>query len=332
VGQDGDDIIALPNPPPPRPAARGQAIDAALRKFDGIEETPARQRPSQPWWATMHRRPAGAFAAVAIVALIALPVLQTSLRDQAPVPAREEAAAPDIAQPNQDAAAPPEPAPAAQPPGPAEPSTAAPPPPAEPAPQPQTMADSFAPVMQEVDRPAAERGAPAPAMMAPPSAPPPPPPPPPPASPRAEKASEDSNIVVTGSRIRRSNLESAAPVTVVGSDAKTDRYAETLSRLQSSLRANDRRAVIRLIGFPLTVRFGAENRIYRSARDVERDFDRIFTAEVRASVLSLSPHTLANRDNGQRMGNRQIRLGPSCAARTCPDDSPIKLREIAARR
>ena len=32
----------LPGPPPPRPLAREAAIEAALRKFDGAEETPAR--------------------------------------------------------------------------------------------------------------------------------------------------------------------------------------------------------------------------------------------------------------------------------------------------
>ena len=38
---DSDNQLSLPDPPPPRPAARKEAIDAALRKFDGIEETPA---------------------------------------------------------------------------------------------------------------------------------------------------------------------------------------------------------------------------------------------------------------------------------------------------
>ena len=41
---DSDDLISLPNPPPPRPAARREAIGAALRRFDGIEDTPAQRR------------------------------------------------------------------------------------------------------------------------------------------------------------------------------------------------------------------------------------------------------------------------------------------------
>ena len=46
-----DQAGLLPEPPPPRPARRDAAIDAALRKFDGVEEPAlaARERPAPGW-------------------------------------------------------------------------------------------------------------------------------------------------------------------------------------------------------------------------------------------------------------------------------------------
>ena len=44
---DSEDSVSLPKPPPPRPAARDAAIEAAMRRFDGGgPETPVRARPS----------------------------------------------------------------------------------------------------------------------------------------------------------------------------------------------------------------------------------------------------------------------------------------------
>src|SRR5688572_28905019 len=40
MGKDSELPVSLPTPPPPRPAARRDAIEMALRKFDGVEEAP----------------------------------------------------------------------------------------------------------------------------------------------------------------------------------------------------------------------------------------------------------------------------------------------------
>ena len=85
MAQDGDDIVSLPSPPPPRPAARQAAIESALRKFDGVEEAPAARpaagRPSRIRWAGMQRRPAGALIAAAVLVVIGIPAIQVALRE-----------------------------------------------------------------------------------------------------------------------------------------------------------------------------------------------------------------------------------------------------------
>ena len=135
-----------------------------------------------------------------------------------------------------------------------------------------------------------------------------------------EASDTSENIVVTGSRIDRRTLESAAPVTVV------DPMSDFLSRLQSAFAGNDRRSVMRLIGFPLRVSFDGDVRTYRSARDVERDFDRIFTPRVRASVLDLRLAELSARDGGRLKGNGRIWFG--CGSRRCLSSDAVRIREV----
>jgi len=78
---NGDDGIGalLPKPPPPAAARRRAAIDEALRRFDGAPET--RQESSNSGRRGWIARPqAAAFATLAIVALIGVPVALTSIR------------------------------------------------------------------------------------------------------------------------------------------------------------------------------------------------------------------------------------------------------------
>src|SRR5688500_14011590 len=94
MGQDSDLPVSLPDAPPPRPAARREAIDAALRKFDGIAEPARPQARRRLGWATLHRRPAGALVAAAVVAIVGIPAIQIAIRDTPP-PMAEEAAPAD---------------------------------------------------------------------------------------------------------------------------------------------------------------------------------------------------------------------------------------------
>lgn len=133
----------------------------------------------------------------------------------------------------------------------------------------------------------------------------------------------ENNIVVTGSRVRRPNLESASPVTVIDN---TDNF---LSRLRDALGVNNRRAILGLVALPLKVSFDGDVRTYRTRRDIDRDFDRIFTAEVRRSALNLQPDALTTRDGGRLRGNGRIWFG--CGKRECGSET-LKVREITAER
>ncbi len=330
MAEEGDPIVSLPPPPPPRPSARRQAIEAALSRFDGTEPAPARQKSRGFQWPRLQGRPAGALVAATLIAVIAIPVVQIAVREKPPSEVI-----------------------GVEPPAPATPSgpSAQPPAAADRSPDhaaPESIADKAGPSLDSLARKApaaaeqplglapaareekAQVAAAAPSAMV--AAPPaPPPPPPPPATPRrapaepeaqaeAEMADTSDNIVVTGSRIERRNLASAAPVTVI------DPYGEFLSRLQSAFAAIDRRAILRLVGFPLRVDFDGEARTYRSAGDVERDFDRIFTPRVRAAALELGRLDSAAADGSRLRGNARIRFG--CGSRRCLSGDAVRIREV----
>src|SRR5688572_21702586 len=107
MGHEGDDLVSLPAPPPPNPAARRSAIDTALRSFDGIEETPSsgatRARLPLLNWAANHRRAAGGLVTAALVAVLAIPVVQVALREK-PAEVASEKPAPGPAQSAADSA------------------------------------------------------------------------------------------------------------------------------------------------------------------------------------------------------------------------------------
>src|SRR5688572_7661783 len=96
MAADNDLSASLPEPPPPRPAARDAAIEAAMRRFDGQDAIPphlaAAPRPAPR---RLGRPQIGALATIALVAAIGLPVwMSTSDRYattdrpvQAPAPA-----------------------------------------------------------------------------------------------------------------------------------------------------------------------------------------------------------------------------------------------------
>jgi hypothetical protein len=196
TGDDEDIAAALPKPPPTAPARREAAISQALRRFDGdaARPAPASDGRRPPVWARPY---AGALAGAFLVALVGLPLVWTAFDDyqqerrpqrpglEAPLPpaADSDPAKADATPPTADPAGP-----------------AAGPPPAP--------ADGSKPAIAaktvRADGPVPAAGGAAPIPLAEPAP--------------AAEAGADEAITVTGSRIQRRNLESASPLTTVGSE------------------------------------------------------------------------------------------------------------------
>jgi hypothetical protein len=139
-------------------------------------------------------------------------------------------------------------------------------------------------------------------------------------------------MVVTGSRIRSPDLSDRANRQVaVGKSSPLvtiDTYGEFLSRLQSALRTDNRRAVSRLVGFPLSVNMHGEVKTYRSRREIESDFDQIFTPAVKAEILGLKPYALRTRADGKTKGSARLWFAPACFNAECYPPGPIRIREV----
>lgn len=340
---DGDNEFSLPQPPPPRPAARREAIETALRKFDGAEEPLVEDRPARIGWTARHHRQLGGLVAAALIAVVSVPVALTVLRDNPPdavprtespsvvsqEPITDEAAADSVPEsPVTDAAevpASPDPAAVAEILPPAQPRAVA------------RRADRMTIVADE-DRAAR---LPAAVVAAPASPPPPPPPPPPPAPARgpteqfAEPAATQ-DMVVTGSRVPSANLSKqgelrAAPEREAEADETSPTntaYRTFLSRLQSAIRADDRRAVARLVDLPLRVNFDDGAISYRDRRSIERDFDRIFTPAVRRAILSQQADELFTNSQGAMIGDGQVWFDRTCSNSSCSPTGPVRIKAI----
>ena len=296
----------LPKPPPPRPAAREDAIRVALRRFDG-EETSSASRPKteRPVW----RRPqfAVAFSAMLLV-VVGIPAALIGIRSQDAEPERAPLSVQYKPTPK---------TPAADLPTSTLQSFAEEPPVAPPA---QQVAAQGKPAPRlgfaANGQPAAERDAAeiaASPAAAPPLPPPPPPPPPAPApSMSADVAAQEAgnDIVVSGTRTRQPDRAELAARREAQRSLKArplmPDYQVFLSTLQRAVRSRDRQEVIDLIDFPLRVNFSSGARVYRDEDAVDRDFDRIFNARVKRAILAQSAQQLFTRDIGAMVGDGEL--------------------------
>lgn len=330
-----DSTIGLPKPPPPRPARRDTAIDAALRKFDGEappEEMPP-QRTPEPW--TVRRRyQLGAFATAALALVIFVPVALTGVSNDHPT-----SDAGEVLQPKSrirpDAEEPPPTVtpssgvkPVAGTPTASPPATVSSVPMADAAKN-RTVNDArqmAPPPVAVVESPIIPPASPPPLVRlnTPPPPAPPPPPPPSPAAPaavadRAEQRMATGEIVVTGTLLNETKAARA--------EAVSDN-ADFLRRLQAKIRANDRGAVARLVALPLRVNGPGKPRTYRDRGSIERDFDRIFTPRVRQAILAQRPADIFVRDQGAMIGNGEVWFSPTCPNSACSPPGPSRITAI----
>ena len=322
-----DDSALLPKVPPPRPAARTSAIDAALRRFDGIEEAPAPVRPVRGRWGWGRHPQMGLAVSASLVAVIGIPAALIAILDQAPPPpAPVERAATPAAEPKVRAKA--------------QPIQAEGLPDAAPKPSAGRPEPNRFPVLPDDAALSgiADRATPQAVVAA---APPGPPPPAPVAQAGEQQAmAADNSVVVTGSRIQRPSLvgersENKALGAVSNEDAaapdwvrRDPTYRTFLQRLQAAIRSDQRNAIAGLIAYPLRVNSGGTARSYRNAAEVLRDFDQIFTPAVKAAILSQRFENLFGRDQGVMIGNGAVWFDHSCRGRACDDPGPVRIIAI----
>ena len=311
-----DDSTLLPNPPPPRPAARTAAVALAMRRFDGVDEPVARPASTRAAW--LQRPQTGFLVAASLVAVIGIPATLIGLRNSDFNPPAEKAV----------------PARAAKPSPRREPTQQVP---AAGALQitRSTEEPQTAPAVHRRDVPipsGQERQEPAMDVAATPVVTPPPPPPAvaaaPPAAPMLADKSADAatdGLVVTGSRIEEATVQGLPKAARYRSDGD---YAPCLARLQAAVRANDRGAVRGLIGLPLRVNTNRGSRTYRDAGAIRRDYDSIFTSKVSRAILKQRADQLFVRDLGAMIGDGEVWFSQTCADKKCSSMGPIRITAV----
>lgn len=81
---------------------------------------------------------------------------------------------------------------------------------------------------------------------------------------------------------------------------------EFLARLQSAVRANDKRQIAGMISYPLLViRSGRRSRI-QQRNTFLANYDQIFSAPIRHAILQQSPQCLFGNDRGAMVGNGEV--------------------------
>src|SRR5258708_30919771 len=87
-----DQSAWLPEPPPPRPARRDAAMDAALRRFDGIDEPAPATRERRSWTRT-HRPQMAVMISALLLMIVGIPAALIGLRNAPSPPERNPAPA-----------------------------------------------------------------------------------------------------------------------------------------------------------------------------------------------------------------------------------------------
>jgi hypothetical protein len=205
---DDDLARSLPEPPPPRPARRDAAIEAALQRFDAGGEAPRvapGPRPataSPSWWTRIGRPQAGMLVTAALVAVIGVPVALTSIGQRFSATGPETSVTVDVRP------APPSDAPPPRGARPSQPAEAAAPSPQASAPDREAASDPTGPAPAPTALAGNGQPRSAPDAKKASAAPPPSPPPPPPAP---EPLAEQADLVASAQRARSEQAREFSP-------------------------------------------------------------------------------------------------------------------------
>jgi len=144
------------------------------------------------------------------------------------------------------------------------------------------------------------------------------------------------DMIVTGSRIpapappstQHGQLAAKRAADAASPIALIDAHDKFLSRLQSAIRSDNRRAVSALIAFPLRVNTNTGPRTYPSRKDVEEDFDRIFTPRVKQAILKQRSGSLFVRDQGAMIGDGEVWFDRTCSNPQCYPPGPVRIKAV----
>ena len=141
---------------------------------------------------------------------------------------------------------------------------------------------------------------------------------------------------MTGSRIRAPDMSKQSNARAVAAEeaesddaaAATVAYRRFLPNLQSAVRANDKKAVAKLAALPLRVNFKGGSRTYSNRSAIERDFDRIFTPQVKRAILNHRADRISSNWRGAMLGNGEVWFDQICLNESCSPPGPVRITAI----
>ena len=106
-------------------------------------------------------------------------------------------------------------------------------------------------------------------------------------------------------------------------------YYEFFVQLQSAIRRGDRKAVANLSAVPLRVNLAGDRfAMYRSRREIERDYHYIFSPQVRRAILRQRPEKLWGRDQGVTTELGDIWFDHQCLDGACKRLGAVRIRSV----
>ena len=101
-----------------------------------------------------------------------------------------------------------------------------------------------------------------------------------------------------------------------------------LSRLQTAIRADDRPTIAGMIAYPLRVNFNDGPKTYKNSPSIERDFERIFTPQVKKAILDQGADELFTNYQGSMIGSGEVWFDQSCSNSSCSKRGAIRIKAI----